>query len=182
MAILNFLNKKKKDESPSPVETFIPKVAPVRGPGGKFISKNKQSLMLRNKPEAGQTPHEDPKEKVVQNKFQGPFLAPFAGKEIKKYYANRKWYFSIEELIFLLSSNPPLEPLDQLKNNPKFKDLFEKEIRTIGGVDYTDCDGSIKILREIIKTYKANFPGSLFRWLEDISTHKLEKTENEEAK
>lgn len=165
MPILNFLNKK-KDESPPPVETFAPKVAPVRGPGGKFMSQKKAVI----------------KKEIDEGKVEGPFMAPFAGKEIKKYYANRKWYFSIEELIFLLSSNPPLEPLDQLKNNPKFKDLFEKEIRTIDGVDCADVDGAIEILRKIIKTNDANFPGSLFWWLEDISTHKLEKPEDEEEK
>jgi len=173
MAILNFLNKK-KEESPPPVETFVPKVAPPRGPGGKFVSKDK--------PVEVQAPQEKPKKKVDQTKVEGPFMAPFAGKEIKKYYANGKWYFSIEELIFLLSSDPPLKPLDQLKNDPKFKDLFEKEIKTIDGVDYADGAGTIEILREIIQTYNATFPGSLFRWLEDIATHELEKPKDEEKK
>lgn len=165
MAILNFLNKK-KEESPPPVETFVPKVAPPRGPGGKFVSPKKVVI----------------KKEIDEGKTEGPFMAPFAGKEIKKYYANGKWYFSIEELIFLLSSDPPLKPLDQLKNDPKFKDLFEKEIRIIDGVDCADCDGSIEILRKIIKTHNANFPGSLFRWLKDISTHKLEKIEDEKER
>ena len=165
MAILDFLNKKKEEPSAT-AEPFTPRPSPPRGRGGKFVSKKKVVV----------------KKEIDENKVQGPFLAPFAGKEIKKYYANRKWYFSIEELIFLLSSDPPLKPLDQLKNNPKFKDLFEKEIRTIDGVDCTDCDGSMEILRKIIKTYNANFPGSLFWWLEDISTHKLEKPKDEEEK
>jgi len=165
MAILDFLNKK-KEESPTPVETFTPKAAPARGPGGKFVSQKKAVI----------------KKEIDESKVEGPFLAPFAGKEIKKYYANKKWYFAIEELIFLLSSDPPLKPLDQLKNDPKFKDLFEKEIRTIDGADYADGDGSIEILRKIIKTHNANFPGSLFWWLEDISTHKLEKIEDEGEK
>jgi len=165
MAILNFL-KKKKDESLPPVETFVPKAAPARDPGGKFVSKKKVTI----------------KKEIDESKVKGPFMAPFAGKEIKKYYAKKKWYFSIEDLIFLLSSDPPFEPLDQLKNDPKFKDLFEKEIRTIDGVDYADGDGSIEILREIIQTYNATFPGSLFRWLEDIATHELEKPKDEEKK
>jgi len=165
MAILNFL-KKKKDESLPPVETFVPKAAPARDPGGKFVSKKKVTI----------------KKEIDESKVKGPFMAPFAGKEIKKYYAKKKWYFSIEDLIFLLSSDPPLKPLNQLKNIPKFKDLFEKEIRIIDGVDCADCDGSIEILRKIIKTHNANFPGSLFRWLEDISTHKLEKIEDEKER
>ena len=165
MAILNFLNKK-KEESPPPVETFVPKVAPPRGPGGKFVSPKKVVI----------------KKEIDEGKTEGPFMAPFAGKEIKKYYANGKWYFSIEELIFLLSSDPPLKPLDQLKNDPKFRDLFEKEIRTIDGVDCADCDGSIEVLSQIIKVYNASFPGSLFRWLEDISTHKLEKIKDEKER
>jgi len=157
MAILNFLKKKKK-ESPSPVETFTPKVAPARGPGGKFVSKKKVVI----------------KKEIDERKVEGPFMAPFAGKEIRKFYANGKWYFSVEDLLFLLNANPPIKPLEQLKGEKSFEKVLENRIKTINEVDCADYKGTVEILKDIIKIHSADFPGSLFRWLEDISTHEPE--------
>ena len=165
MAILDFLNKKKEKSLP-PVEPFAPKVAPQRGPGGKFVSKKKVVV----------------KKEIDENKVQGPFMAPFAGKEIRKFYVNGKWYYSIEDLVLLLNADPPIKPLGQLKREKNFKEVLEKRIEVINEIDCADYKGTVEILSKIIKTCNANFPGSLFRWLEDISTHELEKPKDEEEK
>ena len=113
MAILDFLNKK-KEESPEPAQSFTPKTTPLRGPGGEFVSKKKAVA--------------HPVKKVDQTKVQGPFMAPFAGKEIRKFYFKRKWYYSIEDLVLLLNADPPLKPLVQLKREKDFEEVFPTEI------------------------------------------------------
>lgn len=170
MAILDFLNKSKVDK-PLDSSNFTPKSEVTRGPGGKFVSKKKiETKTVDKKPE------------IQNDKFYGPFIAPAAGKEVRKYYANKKWYFAIEDLIFLLSSDPPIIPINKLKVDPKFKDLFEKNVKAFDGIDCADFKTVSEILRLIIKTYNASFPGSLLRWLEDISTHEFVKPQKEDEK
>jgi len=180
MAILNFLNKK-KEETALAGETFTPKPSPPRGPGGRFISSKKLEESKLKTVKETQTPPKTQKPKTDQTKIQGPFMIPFAGKEIRKYFVDGQCYFSVQELIFLLLADPPVGPLEELKIDPRFKELFEKEIRTIDGFDCADGKGTAEILRAIIKNYKATFPGSLFRWLEDISAQKPETEENKAA-
>ena len=165
MAILDFLSKK-KEEASTTAESFTPRPSPPRGRGGKFVSKKKVVV----------------KKEIDENKVQGPFMAPFAGKEIRKFHIGGKWYYSIEDLVLLLSADPPIKPLGQLKKEKNFKEVLEKRIEVINEIDCADYKGTVEILSKIIKTCNANFPGSLFRWLEDISTHELEKPKDEEEK
>jgi hypothetical protein len=188
MAILDFLNKNKEDK-PSDTDKFTPKSEVTRGPGGKFVSKKKtEAKTVDHKPEV-EHKHEaehktevDHKHEAEKDKFYGPFMIPAAGKEARKYYANKKWYFAIEDLACLLSADPPIKPINELRSDPKFKDLFEKHVKTIDGVDCSDIKGISEILRLIIKTYDATFPGSLFSWLEDISTHEFVKPQTKNEK
>lgn len=167
MAILDFLNKAKTEDFKSDKyeETFSPKTPPRRGPGGKFVSKKKAVV----------------KKEIDKKGVQGPFMAPFAGKEIRKFYLNGKWYYSIEDLLFLISADPPIKPIKQLKDGEDFREIFKDKTERIGDVECADCKRSIEILRDIIKATNASFPGSLFRWLEDISTHKPEEVINIET-
>lgn len=188
MAILDFFNKKdneiQKEEVVALQETqdYTPKSMPKRGAGGKFVSKKKLEIK---------------KDEPIKGKVHGPIMAPFAGKEIRKFYANKRWYFAIQDLIFLLASDPPFPSLSQLKEKKEFKEFFDKNIvvfkeedlsentspnesKNYINVDCADSEGSMEILREIIRFYKASFPGSLLRWIEDISTHEFIEIKNEE--
>lgn len=197
MAILDFLNKQKEEEEKNtPEQTFAPKSMPVRGPGGKFVSKKKP---IEDKKKIKDTNKSTENKKILvkdkeinENKTEGPFMAPFAGKEVRKFYFNKKWYFAVQDLIFLLAADPPFPPFEELKKKKEFKSIFEKNLIIIKEADLSekvgpteeedmyikvscaDATGSIEILRGIIKSYNASFPGSLFRWLEDISTFKFE--------
>lgn len=182
MAILDFLNKNTvgKEDAENP-QTFTPKSNVSRGPGGKFVSKKK--IVEEKKVIEEKKVEKKPSPKVSKDdidKFYGPIMAPAAGKEIKKYYANKKWYFAIEDLIFLLAADPPIKPINELKVDSRFKSLFEKNVKTFNEVLVSDFKGVSEILRLVIKEYNATFPGSLLRWLEDISTHEFVKPQKED--
>lgn len=176
MAILDFFNKGKKDEVIDSPPAFAPKSEVLRGPGGKFISKKKVTTKKEAKKDVEKEPEMD------TNKIRGPFMAPFAGKEIRKFYTNKRWYFAIDDLIYLLSSDPSLKPIEELKVDPRFKDLFEKKIKVIEGIGCMSCKGASETLQSIVKAYNATFPGSLFRWLEDISSQEFVEIKNNEEK
>lgn len=181
MPIFDFLNKNTTDLV-KPEESFTPKVTPMRGPGGKFVSKKKPVEPKEETAKEVQTPHEHLKQKTDQTKVQGPFMSPFAGKEIQKFYTDKKWYFAIGELTCLLTSDPPVPPFDQLKDKKELKEIISQNIEKINEIDCADCVGSTKILEEVIKSYNATFPGSLFRWLEDISTLEFVEIEKDDKK
>jgi hypothetical protein len=162
MAILDFLGNDKKGKNDSSSNQYGPKEI-KRDAGGKFVSKKKV--------EAEEKPQKTTKKKKTSKttKPLGPFIVPFGGKEIRRYYQNKKWYFSIEDLLSLGQLDKPLKKLSQLKNDPEVSEVFKKNMVTISGVDCADGKGSEEILRVIIEKFKLGLPGSLLRWIEDIS-------------
>lgn len=190
MAILDFFgkndNNSKNEDSTD--KDFTPKSTAVRGPGGKFISQKKKSQTDQtvSKIVSNVEPKEEKQEadEVIEvqklSQAYGPFFAPFGGQLIKKFYMRDRWYFSIEQLMGFLSADPPLKPYSELKKEKELKELFEKNLKVINGIECIDGKNTIKILMLIIKTYNdVHFPGSIFSWLEEISAFSYKPLEDD---
>lgn len=173
MALLGFLKKEDIKE-----DSYTPKSNVTRGPGGKFVSKKKTTPVEQVKtPTDIKTP---PEKKPQHAKVYGPFMAPFSGHEIRKYSLGEKWFYSIEDLMLLLYSDPPFKVWKELKNVEKYKKIVDGKIKQFEEVDCLDEKTAQIVLLDIIKTHGAQFPGSLFRWLSDISAIKYEQVKEEE--
>lgn len=153
-----------KDKKPniSPIKEHLTeevKVKPLlpRGPGGKFISLKKP-----------EEPKEKPKTKRIQAP-KGPFMVPFGGMEIRRFYASGKWYFAIEDILGFGHSDPPIKPIAELKETKELGKILEKNIKNLKEVDCCDSKGCTEIIRETVRTFKAEFPGPIISWLEDTS-------------
>jgi hypothetical protein len=173
MAITDFWKKKEEVKE----ETFAPKVEPIRGPSGRFVSKKiKEEEIKPVVEEKVETPIFDTKKETpskktvptVPTKAKGPFMVPFGGSEVRRFYMG-KWYYSIDDLLSFGYADPPIKSVANLKLEEKMKDIMEDVVK-INEVDCSDANCSLAILKSVMVNYHATFPGSILRWIEDIST------------
>lgn len=167
---LNIFAKKKsteeKESTPSDAKEHLTeeikvKPTPVRDTHGKFISKKPASVKTE----------EDKPAKKITGEPKGPYIATFYGVEIRKYYEDGKWYFSIEDILPLGQKNPPLASLDKLKEKEEFNAVFEKVVKVI---DNIPCSGAKGVV-EIVNLTGASFPGPFLRWIEETATFPFEE-------
>ena len=144
--------KPKEDVKEHLTEEVRVKPTPVRDSHGKFIGKKAQE-----KPASHE---EDKPVKKTAGEPKGPYIATFYSVEIRKYYEDGKWYFSIEDILPLGQKVPPLGSLDKLKEQEEFNKVFEKAVRII---DNIPCSGAKGIV-DIVNLTKASFPGPFQKW------------------
>jgi hypothetical protein len=202
MAIFDFFDKDKSDNQ-DPNQHFGPKHLPVRGPGGKFVSKKKVETKPAVEKEVKETKIEEekqaepevetvtveeketskPEEKKSSKspKFKGPFPITFYGTEVRRFYEDNKWYYSIEDFLKLCSSTPPLERYSELKESKKYSTLFKKYTVKIEEVACTDPEGANEILKALSFS-GVTFPGPLSSWFTDTANLPYEEPTDQETK
>jgi hypothetical protein len=151
MAIFDFLDKKEEKEAKA--SQYSPKGDVMRGPGGQFVSKKKD--------EKSSASH---KKKPTSNP-KGPVVTTFFGREVRRYYWQKKWYFSVEDVLIIGSTEPVLPPYNDLKNKKGIKEILEKNVETISEIPCATAENTI----EIIRFLKIKFPGPIVDWLIDTA-------------
>lgn len=161
-----------KDENGN---TFAPKSDVARGAGGRFVSKKKDEPKESAESQKSTSKTAKTKTGSDDDKVYGPMMAPFAGHEVRKFYTDGKWYFALSDLYSLLSSpNSTLDSYSDAKTDSEFEELFKKNLRMMADVECTTAKGASEILLAVIKARGATFPGSMFRWLDDVSAQPYE--------
>ena len=121
-------------------------------------------------------------------KMENSNLIPFEGKEIRKVWHNEQWYFSIIDVIEVLTDSPtPSKYWGKVKNRMKeetLKDLSPNwgkvKMQALDGKTYpTDCANTQGILR-IVMSVPSPKAEPLKLWLAQVGTERIEETENPE--
>lgn len=113
-------------------------------------------------------------------------LALFEEKEIRKTYVDGKWYFSIEDVVYVLTnSRDPKQYINKLRK----RDLFLNEgwvqivhtlkMETNGGkqrINCADTEGILRIIQSIPSTKAEPFK----RWLSKVGSERIEEINNPE--
>lgn len=142
MGIIDIFGK--KTSPPIEKEPQI-KRSPLRGPGGKFISKKQK----------------------VRKPIAAAITATFYGREIRKVYDGKKWYFAAEDILALAN---PLSGKEKVRRKKTFENVKKSVSKTINNTLYSDTDGCIKLIREV----EGEFPGPLPDWLKESSAFPYE--------
>lgn len=163
-----------KESTPSDAKEHLTeeikaRTTPVRDTHGKFISKKPAPAKTEEDKPIRQVQSEPAKK--IAGEPKGPYIATFYSVEIRKYYEDGKWYFSIEDILPLGQKNPPLESLDKLKEKEEFNAVFEKVVKVI---DNIPCSGAKGVV-EIVNLTGASFPGPFSRWIEETATFPFEE-------
>lgn len=132
-----------------PHKTFGHSQIPQRGPRGRFISKK------------------------TTVKTPPPFIATFNGIEIRKFFINGEWYFSLEDILLLAQYAVPREVLTKRMEQESFRTVFEKVVKE----ELRDSEGKIACvthegfmtLLPLLQDPQHRFPGQLPNWLEYMS-------------
>lgn len=126
------------------------KTTPVRGHDGKFLSTK-----LRSKKEE--------KPEVVENKgttVKGPYPITFNGHEVRRYYQDGKWYFSLDDIAHVAHLNA--EDPTIRKGDPEKMEKAKKEYASqIEGIEVAKP----KDIAKFIPYFKGNMPGPITDWL-----------------
>ena len=116
------------------------KPAPSRGPGGKFMSTK---------------PKQDKKEV-----FKGPYLITFYGHEIRRFYKNSEWYFSLDDIAHVAYINAD-DPRVRKGDPKKLSEAKKENSIQIDGVEVAKPKDIVKF----IPYFKGNMPGPIADWL-----------------
>lgn len=113
-------------------------------------------------------------------------LIPFEGKEIRKVWHNEQWYFSIVDVIQILtdSNNPNRYWSDlkrKLQKESQSYDFFVRlNLPRSGGKNYpSDCANTEGVLR-IVMSVPSPKAEPLKQWLAQVGKERIEETENPE--
>ena len=113
-------------------------------------------------------------------------LALFEEKEIRKTYVEGKWFFSIEDVVYVLTdSKDPKQYINKLRK----RDLFLSEgwvqivhtlkMRTNGGLQKINCANTEGILR-IIQSIPSAKAEPFKRWLSKVGCERIEEINDPE--
>ena len=111
-------------------------------------------------------------------------LIPFEGKPIRKIWHSDEWYFSVVDVIEVLTDSPlPRQYWNKvkktiLKENQLYPFWIQLKLLSTDGKSYkTDCANTKGILRIImsVPSFKAE---PLKLWLAEVGTERLVETEN----
>jgi DNA-damage-inducible protein D len=113
-------------------------------------------------------------------------LMPFEGKPIRKIWHNDEWYFSIVDVIEVLSESPkPTAYWNKvqktLAKETQFYPIWIKlKLQGIDGKSYkTDCANTEGVFR-IIMSVPSSKAEPLKMWMAQVSKERIEETENPE--
>lgn len=141
------------DTTTLPTQTVQhPKSAPLRGPGGKFVSKKvTEKTPPAVKKDAG----------VTQT-------VTFYGNAIRKWHVDDVWYFSLLDILTMAKVLNPLAYLSELKTNEKTKELISKNTKTIAAEACVSYPQFMQLL-PILRSKDCVFPGPFPEWLADTA-------------
>ncbi len=119
--------------------------------------------------------------------MENKHLMPFEGHEIRKIWHNEQWYFSVVDVIEILTNNNnPSRYWQDLKRKSnkmegQFYDFIVKlKLKGIDGKSYpSDCANTEGILR-IVMSVPSPKAEPLKLWLAQVGTEHLQETENPE--
>ena len=110
-------------------------------------------------------------------------LLPFEGKEIRKEWHNEEWYFSVVDVIEVLtdSKNPSVYwSALKKRENESFTFCKRLNFKRVNGKTYpTDCANTQGILR-IVMSIPSPKAEPLKLWLAQVGTEHIQETENPE--
>ena len=113
-------------------------------------------------------------------------LIPFEGKEIRKAWYNEQWYFSVVDVIEVLTDSPQPSAYwskvkKQLKKESEVLPFWQKvKLKGLDGKTYpTDCANTEGILR-IVMSVPSPKAEPLKQWMAQVSTINIQETENPE--
>lgn len=110
-------------------------------------------------------------------------LTPFGDKEIRKIWHIEQWYFSVVDVIAVLTDSPqPSRYWNAIKNKePQLFAICEKlKIRALDGkIRPTDCANTEGVFR-IIMSIPSPKAEPLKLWMAQVSKERIEETENPE--
>ena len=113
-------------------------------------------------------------------------LIPFEGKEIRKVWHDEQWYFSVVDVIEVLTDSPQPSAYwskvkKQLKKESEVLPFWQKvKLKGLDGKTYpTDCANTEGILR-IVMSVPSPKAEPLKQWMAQVSTINIQETENPE--
>ena len=110
-------------------------------------------------------------------------LIPFEGKEIRKVWHNEQWYFSVVDVIAVLTDSQDARNYWKvLKNRESQLVTFCNQLKLTasdGRQRLTDCANTQGILR-IVMSVPSPKAEPLKLWLAQVGTERIEETENPE--
>lgn len=113
-------------------------------------------------------------------------ISPFEGKEIRKVWHDEKWYFSIVDVIAILTDSPiprnywtkvKKSLIEESQTHPFWMQL--KLTASDGRQRLTDCANTEGVLR-IVMSVPSPKAEPLKLWLAQVGTERIEETENPE--
>ena len=120
--------------------------------------------------------------------MENTHLLPFEGNKIRKAWHNEQWYFSVVDVIEILTDSPtPSKYWEKVKKRMKDETLNElspnwgklKFLAPDGKMRPTDCANTEGILR-IVMSVPSPKAEPLKLWLAQVGTEHLQETENPE--
>lgn len=110
-------------------------------------------------------------------------LIPFEGKEIRKIWYNDEWYFSVVDVIEVLSDSPkPRVYWGVIKNREPQLFTVCKQLKLTasdGRQRLTDCANTEGVLR-LVMSVPSPKAEPLKLWLAQVGTERIQETENPE--
>ena len=139
---------------------------PLRDDNGKFVSK-KEDVSKTSKTESKK------EKKVSPEKVIGPILISFYGKDVRRFYKNKKWYFAIDDIINLaqINNEDPTQPegdpekLKEIRKKSSIKIKYRNHNREEITLECIDA----KTASEVPKYVRGRFPGAFNRWIKETS-------------
>ncbi len=115
--------------------------------------------------------------------MEGQNLIPFEGKPIRKVWHNNEWYFSIVDVIEVLTDSPiPRNYWNLLKRRePQLHTIcMQLKLESKDGKKYkTDCANTEGVFR-VIMSVPSPKAEPLKMWMAQVSAERIEETENPE--
>ena len=110
-------------------------------------------------------------------------LAPFEGKEIRKIWHGEQWFFSVVDVIGILTDSPiPRNYWSDLKRRDKqlHANFVQLKMPSTDGKNYkTDCANTEGVLR-IVMSVPSPKAEPLKLWLAQVGNERIQETENPE--
>jgi hypothetical protein len=159
----------------SPILNTVSRPKPIRGPGGKFISK-KSASPEKKESKPLEKPAVENKPKNSKTTPETPILksSSFSGVPIRRFYSQGKWFFVIEDIIPLANVPEVKEYLNLIKStNLELKENWENMTKKItyninGQDEFLECADYENILK-LISAQDKPLPGPFSRWIRETS-------------
>ena len=114
-------------------------------------------------------------------------LIPFEGKEIRKEWHNEEWYFSVVDVIEVLTDSPSpktywakLKDKELKASGQSFPFTEQLKLKSSDGKKYkTDCANTEGVLR-IVMSVPSPKAEPLKMWMAQVGNERIQETENPE--